>query len=225
VDGFYGAGTFGSYVGYFPDFGMRLVPAVDSLNNTNGSVTIQMNVPSVKLYSDTVLVSAVISPTPGAGALNITYPSTNRLTSFPGSVPVRVSATGGVTAGVYTLTVTAAGPNGTPVHKRTATLYVSGTISGVGNNVNVVNQYELSQNYPNPFNPTTTIEYNLLLKGEVKLTVYDAVGKEVAKLDLGLQQAGKNSVVFNASTLGSGVYFYKLQSGEFTDTKKMFLLK
>jgi hypothetical protein len=219
------AGTFGSYVGYFPDFGMRLVPAVDSLNNTNGSVTIQMNVPSVKLYSDTVLVSAVISPTPGAGALNVTYPSTNRLTSFPGSVPVRVSATGGVTAGVYTLTVTAAGPNGTPVHKRTATLYVSGTISGVGNNVNVVNQYELSQNYPNPFNPTTTIEYNLLLKGEVKLTVYDAVGKEVAKLDLGLQQAGKNSVVFNASTLGSGVYFYKLQSGEFTDTKKMFLLK
>lgn len=219
------AGTFGSYVGYFPDFGMKLIPTTDSLNNTNGSVTIQMNVPSVKLYSDTVLVTAAITPTPGTGTLTIAYPSTNRLTSFPGSVPVRITATGGVTAGTYTLTVTAAGPNGTPVHKRTATLYVSGAIIGVGNNSNVVNKYELFQNYPNPFNPSTTIEYNLLTKGEVKFTVYDIVGKEVAKLDMGIQEAGKNSVVFNASNLGSGVYFYKIQAGEFTDTKKMFLIK
>ena len=221
----YRYGSFGSYVGYFPDFAMRLLPAVDSLNNTNGNVTIQMNVPSVRLYTDTVLVSAVITPTPGTGTLAITYPSTNRLTSFPGSVPVKVAATGGVTAGVYTLTVTAAGPNGTPVHKRTATLYVSGSISGVENNSNVINRYELFQNYPNPFNPTTRIDFNLIKDSKVKFTVYDVVGKQVAVMDLGDRLAGKNFITFNGGNLSSGVYFYKIQAGEFTDTKKMFLLK
>ncbi|MBI5402377.1 MAG: T9SS type A sorting domain-containing protein [Ignavibacteriae bacterium] len=219
------SGTFGSYVGYFPDFGMRLFPTSDSIRSTGGDVTIQMQVPSVKLYTDTVVVTSVITPTPAAGTLTITYPSTNKLSTFPGNVPVRIQAAGGVTAGTYTLTVTAKGPNGTPVHVRTATIYVGSAVSGVGNNVEILNKYELYQNYPNPFNPSTKIEYNLPKISKVKLTVYDVVGKEVTAVNYGIQQAGKQSVEFNAGSLSSGVYFYKIEAGSFTDTKKMFLLK
>ena len=218
-------GTFGSYVGYYPDFGMRMVPTVDSIRANGGNITINMNVPSVKSYTDTVLVtSATITPTPGTGSFTITYPNTNRLTSYPGSVPIRIQTSGTVTAGTYTLNVTAAGPNGTPVHKRTATIIVGASVTGIGNDV-TINNYELFQNYPNPFNPTTRIDFNLIKDSKVKFTVYDAVGKQVVVMDLGNQLAGKNYVMFNAGTLSSGVYFYKIQAGEFTDIKKMFLLK
>lgn len=220
----YRSGSFGSYVAYFPDFGMRVNPTTDSIRATGGDASFYMEVPSVKLYTDTVLVSSTITPTPVTGSFNITYPNTNKLTTYPGSVRIRVQGTGTVSAGTYTLEVTAAGPNGTPVHKRTATIIVGSSVTGVGNQI-TVNNYELFQNYPNPFNPTTKIEYNLLKESKVKFTVYDAVGKQVALLDMGVQQAGKNQIVFNAGNLSSGVYFYKMQAGEFTDIKKMFLLK
>ena len=221
----YRAGTFGSYVGYFPDFGMRLYPIVDSLRSTGGDITINMMVPSVKLYTDTVLVTSAITPTPAAGTLNITYPNTNRLTAFPGQVPIRIQATGGVTPGSYVLTVTAKGPNGTPVHVRTATIIVGTSVTGVGNISSVNNRYELSQNYPNPFNPTTNIDYYLLKQSNVKITVYDLVGKEITAVKYEKQDAGKHSMVFNAGNLGSGVYFYKIEAGDFVDIKKMILVK
>ncbi len=218
------AGTFGSYVAYFPDFAMRLSPTVDSIRANGGNITISMQVPSVKLYTDTVVVTANITPTPGSGSFTITYPSTNKLTSYPGSVPIRIQTSGTVTAGTYTLNVTAAGPNGTPIHKRTATIICGANVTSIGNEV-TINKYELFQNYPNPFNPSTRIDYNLLKDSKVKFTVYDAVGKQVAVMDLGNRLAGKNYVMFNAGNLSSGVYFYKIQAGEFTDIKKMFLLK
>lgn len=218
----YRNGTFGSYVGYFPDFGMRLFPTVDSIRATGGNVTIAMQVPSVRLYSDTVLVSASISPNPGS--FTISYPNTNKLTVFPGNVPIRIQTSGTAPTGTYTLSVTANGPNGTPVHKRTATIIVGTNVTGVGNEIKV-GDYELFQNYPNPFNPATTIEYNLRVQSKVKFTIYDAVGKQVSVLDMGVQQAGKNQIIFNAGNLSSGVYFYKIQAGDFTDIKKMFLLK
>jgi hypothetical protein len=217
--------SIGSFSAFFPDFGMRVEPAVDSLRATGGDLYYYMKVPSVKLYTDTVLVTATISPTPAAGTMTISYPSTNKLTSYPGQVPIRILTTGTVTAGTYTLNVTAAGPRGIPVHKRTATIIVSNTATGVVTNQNVVNKFELFQNYPNPFNPVTKIDYNLLTATKVNFTVYDAVGKQVATLDMGEQQAGKNFVVFNAGNLSSGVYFYKIQAGDFVDIKKMFLVK
>ncbi len=88
----------------------------------------------------------------------------------------------------------------------------------------------LSQNYPNPFNPSTTMSYTIPVnvKGEmsnVKLVVYDVLGREVATLVNKRQSAGSYEIVFNASKLNSGVYFYQLQSGNFTESKKMILLK
>lgn len=86
-------------------------------------------------------------------------------------------------------------------------------------------EYVLHQNYPNPFNPMTTISYTLPSAGSVSLKVYDLLGKEVATLINGYQQSGTYSVTFNASTLASGVYFYRLEAGRHTLVKKMVLLK
>lgn len=85
--------------------------------------------------------------------------------------------------------------------------------------------YELKSNYPNPFNPTTTIQYTLQKGGQVQLTVYDMLGKEVALLVNGKQSAGHHTVTFDASRFSSGVYLYKLTSEKFVQTKKMVLLR
>jgi uncharacterized protein YfaQ (DUF2300 family) len=83
----------------------------------------------------------------------------------------------------------------------------------------------LEQNYPNPFNPSTTIRYQLPVASEVKLEVYDVLGKKVATLVSERQAAGYYQYVWNANGLTSGVYFYRLQAGTFTQTKKMILVK
>lgn len=85
--------------------------------------------------------------------------------------------------------------------------------------------FELAQNYPNPFNPTTTINYQLPISALVTLKVYDVVGREVATLVNARQEAGRYDVNFNATSLSSGVYFYRLQAGSFVQTKKMMLVK
>jgi len=86
-------------------------------------------------------------------------------------------------------------------------------------------QFVLEQNYPNPFNPSTKIAYRLPKTEKVKLAVYDALGREVAVLVNTEKPAGTYEATFDASTLSSGVYFYKLQAGAFSETKKMLLLK
>jgi hypothetical protein len=85
--------------------------------------------------------------------------------------------------------------------------------------------FALEQNYPNPFNPSTTIRYQLPVASEVKLEVYDVLGKKIATLVNERQSAGSYQVVWNASGLSSGTYFYRLQAGTFTQTKKMILVK
>ena len=85
--------------------------------------------------------------------------------------------------------------------------------------------YSLDQNYPNPFNPVTNIQFALPNAGYVKLAVYDMNGKEVAVLVNGQLAAGTYKADYNASSLSSGVYFYKLTAKDFTATKKMILIK
>ncbi len=86
-------------------------------------------------------------------------------------------------------------------------------------------QFALEQNYPNPFNPTTTISYQLPVASTVTLKVYDVLGREVMTLVNGKQEAGVYNLSLNGATLSSGVYFYRLQSGNFVQTKKMMLVK
>jgi hypothetical protein len=85
--------------------------------------------------------------------------------------------------------------------------------------------YQLSQNYPNPFNPVTKINFAIQKQGLVTLKVYDMLGREVAALVNEFKQAGYYSIDFNASGLSSGIYFYRLQANDFTDIKKMVLIK
>ncbi len=86
-------------------------------------------------------------------------------------------------------------------------------------------QYALLQNYPNPFNPTTAISYQLKAVSYVSLKVYDALGKEVAILVNRTESPGTYTVSFNASGLPSGVYFYRLNAGNYTATNKMVVVK
>lgn len=88
-----------------------------------------------------------------------------------------------------------------------------------------VTKFELSQNYPNPFNPTTSIDYILPISGKVSLLIIDVLGREVATLLNEEKPAGHYTVNFDASKMPSGVYFYKLTAGNFSETKKMTLLK
>jgi hypothetical protein len=92
--------------------------------------------------------------------------------------------------------------------------------------VNVVpSVYSLSQNYPNPFNPSTTIAFSLPQEVHVAIKVYNVLGTEVATLVNDVYAAGTHEVEFNASELGSGIYYYTINSGNFKSTKKLVLLK
>ncbi len=106
-------------------------------------------------------------------------------------------------------------------------------VTSVSGDQNIVSDYSLDQNYPNPFNPSTVIKYSLAKKSFVKLTVYDLLGRKIAELVNQDQDKGIHSVMFNASNLSSGIYFYKinifeesnLNSKIFTKTQKMILEK
>ena len=85
--------------------------------------------------------------------------------------------------------------------------------------------YSLSQNYPNPFNAKTSIRYELPEYSEVNIEVYDILGKRVSVIQDGFKQAGYHSATWNAENMASGMYFYKLQAGDYSESKKMLLLK
>lgn len=90
---------------------------------------------------------------------------------------------------------------------------------------NIPTVYALDQNFPNPFNPTTSITYSIPFSGLVSLKVFNVLGQEVATLVNAQQAAGYYTASFNASALSSGVYFYKIEAGNYTSVKKMMLLK
>ncbi|MBN8584032.1 MAG: SBBP repeat-containing protein [Ignavibacteria bacterium] len=122
-------------------------------------------------------------------------------------------------------------------------VYVTGESSGINSGMDIATikysqtigihpisteipvEYTLQQNYPNPFNPVTNIIFSIPKKGIVKFTVFDAAGRETAVLFNGELSAGTYNYDFDASQLASGIYFYRLEAGEFTQTKKMVLLK
>ncbi|NNG27492.1 MAG: T9SS type A sorting domain-containing protein, partial [Ignavibacteriaceae bacterium] len=85
--------------------------------------------------------------------------------------------------------------------------------------------FSLSQNYPNPFNPVTIIEFGIPVKSNLVLTIFNSIGKEVAKLINEEKDAGTYSVKFDAAEFPSGIYFYQLHAGYYVETKKMVLMK
>jgi hypothetical protein len=89
----------------------------------------------------------------------------------------------------------------------------------------IPDKFYLSQNYPNPFNPTTTIKFGLKKDALVEMKVFDVVGKEIVTLINAQYKAGYHSIEFNGTNFASGIYFYKIKAGDFTEVKKMVLIK
>ncbi len=98
-------------------------------------------------------------------------------------------------------------------------------LTSVDNNANRPESFTLDQNYPNPFNPSTTFRFTLPLASDVKLSIFNILGQEVATVVNTSLTAGEHTYNFDASNLSSGVYFYRLTADKFTSTKKMMLMK
>jgi hypothetical protein len=91
--------------------------------------------------------------------------------------------------------------------------------------LNIPDNYLLSQNYPNPFNPSTQIEFSVPVESNVSIVVYDLVGREVVTLVNENMPSGNYSLTWNAAGLTSGVYFYRMESQNYVEVKKMIMLK
>lgn len=105
------------------------------------------------------------------------------------------------------------------------TLTRSGTYTGINDETAMPQEFKLKQNHPNPFNPSTSIEYALKESGHATLSVYDIMGRKVATLVNETVEAGYHQVLFDASRLSSGTYIYRLEVGDFAETKQMILIK
>ena len=121
---------------------------------------------------------------------------------------------GNLNSGSYTYRLKQFDYNGTFSYSNEVNVDVTGPV-----------QFELAQNYPNPFNPSTTIKFSIPQSSVVTLKIYNALGQEVRTLVNGFTESGLHTVNFDASNLNSGVYFYKLDSGQFSEVKKMTLIK
>ncbi len=133
------------------------------------------------------------------------------------------NANGGDKEAEYRITAIDIGNNSSPSQSVTIEygMYIQDKIKVSG----IVRDFSLDQNYPNPFNPSTKISYSIKEEGLVSLKVYDILGKEIVTLVNENKPAGIYEVEFNASALPSGMYIYKIQSGSFSDVKKMLLTK
>jgi hypothetical protein len=110
--------------------------------------------------------------------------------------------------------------------KVTKTDLVLVNVTNSGQNIsNIPLTFMLDQNYPNPFNPVTLIKYHCARAGDVSLKVYDILGNEVETLVNSKQEPGNYSVNFDGSNFPSGVYYYRLEAGDYVEVKKMILLK
>jgi hypothetical protein len=99
------------------------------------------------------------------------------------------------------------------------------TVTDVQTNPVLHGNFELGQNYPNPFNPSTIIKYSIPANSFVQIRVYDVIGREVSTLVKAQMNAGTYNVTFNADNMPSGIYFYRIEAGNFVQTRKMILLK
>lgn len=125
------------------------------------------------------------------------------------------------------LVVTSRSNNGPKVFEKSFTFKVSGPLTHISAGDGTVRQFSLEQNYPNPFNPSTTIGYSIAEDGPVSLTLTDALGRTVAELVRQYQSAGAYRYDLDAAVFGlsSGMYYYRLTAGLYTDVKKIILMK
>jgi hypothetical protein len=219
--------TLQDFVAYLPDFGMSFNKTIDSINPGSTSV-VRMRNPVMGPYAGTVTYTTNISPSPSPGTMTPTFSPGNvrTFTGNPDSVLINTTSTSNVPLGLYNVQVTGTESGGPRVHSRTYQIRVGNFVGVFQQGTEIPQVYSLSQNYPNPFNPETNIKFGLPQNSLVTLKIYDILGKEIAVLINNFNLAAGNYIYnFNASNLPSGIYFYKLTAGSFTDVKKMTLVK
>jgi len=169
-------------------------------------------------YHLQVASSNSIDSVGGFVSANVVFDTTTASTTKKLSAPLSSTT-------MYYWHIRAVGTVGTSVYS-IAGQFTTGTgIDAVVKNGSIPKEYALYQNYPNPFNPTTTISYDLPANGYVTMKVYDILGREVATLVNGYEQAGSYETTFDASKLASSVYFYRINAGRFSDVKKLMVVK
>ncbi len=174
---------------------------------------------NVEIYGDTAVIAHY---TAGVRVLDISNPVQPSEVAWYDTYPSNNGNTYTGCWGVYKF------PSGKIAASDMKTgLYVLkvGNSVGINDNNNSADDYKLGQNYPNPFNPKTVIKYSISENNFVNLKVFDILGNEVSELVNKKQTAGNYQIEFNGESLSSGIYFYRLTSGEFDETKRMILLK
>ena len=167
-------------------------------------------------FRNTVLNDSATTPiASGTAPFTGTFIPSSPLSSLNG-VPVN---------GSWVLTITDNATGDTGLLKAWCIQVTYQSLVGGIQTIEIPNYFSLAQNYPNPFNPTTSIKYSVPTAVNVSLKVYDLLGKEVATLVNEMKQPGFHTADFNASNLASGIYFYRIDAGEFTSVKKMMLVK
>lgn len=172
--------------------------------NTNAA-TVNCATVNILLSTDggNTFPTVLAASTPNDGSQQITLPSVNTATAR-----IKVKAVGNVFFDISN------------------TNFTMSTATGIGNNSSEILTFRLSQNFPNPFNPSTIINFTIPNMSNVTLKVYDMRGNLVSSLINGeLRTEGNYSFEFDGSALASGMYFYKIEAGSFSETKKMILLK
>ncbi len=212
---------------YLPDYGISFSKSIDSINASSTSV-VRMRNPVMGPYAGQVTYTTTIAPSPSPGTLTPTF-SPGNVRTFTGvsdSVMIITTSTANVPLGLYTVEVTGAETGGPRTHKRSYQIRVGNFVGIQPISGEVPSVFSLRQNYPNPFNPVTNIKFGLPENAFVTLKVYDMLGRETALLINNINMAAGNyNFDFNAVNLPSGIYFYKLSAGDFTDVKKMMLIK
>lgn len=219
--------TLQDFTAYLPDYGISFNKTIDSINPTSTSV-VRMRNPVMGPYTGQVTYTTNITPSPAPGTLTPTF-SPGNVRTFTGvsdSVLINTTSTANVPQGLYTVTVTGTETGGPRVHSRSYQIRIGNFVGIQHTNTEVPQVYSLQQNYPNPFNPVTNIKFGLPKGSFVTLKIYDMLGREVASLINNMNMAAGNYTYdFNAMNVPSGIYFYKLSAGEFSDVKKMTLVK
>lgn len=222
-----GGNAWNSYFTYW----VKIDNIIDSLRHTNYEPYLKYQIPN---QSDSVNrpYSLIVSDTAfidDDGNNTLSYSaalsSGNPLPSWLNFDPLTRTLWGTpTTSGALSIKITATDTAGASASS-TFTLNVMGPIGIEPINSEVITKYCLQQNYPNPFNPETEILFDIAVPSLTKLTVYDPAGREVQCLVNQLLESGRYKVGLNAANLGSGIYFYMLESGSFVQTRKMILLK
>ncbi|MBK8551993.1 MAG: T9SS type A sorting domain-containing protein [Ignavibacteria bacterium] len=207
------------------------------------SYSIHFNSNSLGLAGGTAIVKSTdggatytsVGTAPGTGNINAIEGKDNDFWYIRGTGIYRSTNAGDNWTQVHTITGTGNDmdfPAGTgclvgwAVNSTGVISKMTGLPVGITGNYNEIPEtFKLEQNYPNPFNPVTNIKFALSKSGYVEIKVFDVLGKETAVLVQDFKQAGTYTVDFNAANLTSGVYFYKMVTGDFTEIKKMMLIK